>query len=414
VTTIARFDPFTPEAIADPYPHYRRLRDEAPVCWLPDLNAWFVARYDDVATVVHDPATFSSAAGMGALMTGRVGRRRIDAREAFGIDLTQLRVLIASDPPEHTRLRRLLSRAFTPKTISDLEPHLRTVCEGLVDNMVDAARHGEADLVHHIAEPFPVIVIAELLGIPTDRRLDFKRWSNALVGTLAGGANPDEMMPALLEMFTFIAAAVDERTRTPGTDMISLLVNGSDPTDPDALSPIEIALFAILLLVAGNETTTNLIGNGFAALAAHPEQARRLYDDPTLLPGVVEEVLRWDSPVQGLFRATTRPVTLGDTALPQGDTLLISFASANRDESHFVDGDRFDINRNPIDHLAFGHGIHHCLGAALARLEARIVGETLLDRGLHLRPGGEPQRAASPILRGFTRLPVTITRRANA
>jgi cytochrome P450 len=409
MSTVATFDPFSADAIADPYPYYDQLRDQAPVAWLPDLNAWFISRYVDVLTVIHDPATYSSAEGMGALMAGRVGRQRLDAREVFGIDLRQLRVLIASDPPEHTRLRRLLSRAFTPKTIGDLEPHLRSICNELLDDLVNASADGTADLMTHIAVPFPVIVIAELLGIPPEMRLDFKRWSDALVGTLGGGSNPAEALPVLAEMFLFIAEVVDERRRTPGSDMISLLVNGSDPDDPDALSPVEIALFAILLLVAGNETTTNLIGNGFAALSAHPDQARRLYDDPTLLPGVVEEVLRWDSPVQGLFRATTTAVTLGGVELPASDTLLISFASANRDPRHFPDASRFDIDRQPVDHLAFGHGIHHCLGAALARLEARIVGETILLRGLHLTAAGNPLRATSPILRGFTSLPVAVT-----
>jgi cytochrome P450 len=407
MSSTTAFDPFTPDAIADPYPHYERLRDLAPVAWLPDLNAWFVSRYDDVAAVLHDPAGYSSAEGMGALMAGRVGRQRLDAREAFGIDLRQLRVLIASDPPEHTRLRRLLSRAFTPKTVGDLEPHLRDICSDLVRDLELAHTGGTADLMTHVAVPFPVIVIAELLGIPADMRLDFKRWSDALVGTLGGASSAADAIPALAEMFTFIAAVVDERRREPGTDMISLLVNGSDADDPDALSPIEIALFAILLLVAGNETSTNLIGNGFIALHAHPDQARLLQDDPTLLPSAIEEVLRFDAPVQGLFRATTGPVTLGGVDLPEGDTLLISFASANRDPRHFPEAERFDIERRPVDHLAFGHGIHHCLGAALARLEARVVFEAIVDRDLRPAPDRELIRAVSPILRGFTSLPVT-------
>ena len=411
MSSTTAFDPFAPDAVADPYPHYEQLRDHLPVAWLPDLNAWFVSRYDDVVTVLHDPASFSSAEGMGALMAGRVGPQRLDAREVLGIDLRQLRVLIASDPPEHTRLRRLLSRAFTPKTIGDLEPHLRDICNDLVRDLEVAQAEGTADLMTLVAVPFPVIVIAELLGIPADMRLDFKRWSDALVGTLGGASTATDAIPTLAEMFAFIATVVEERRREPGTDMISLLVNGSAPDDPDALSPIEITLFAILLLVAGNETTTNLIGNGLAALWAHPEQAGRLQDDPDLVPLAIEEVLRWDAPVQGLFRATTRPVSLGGVELSEGDTILISFASANRDPRHFPEPDRFDIERRPVDHLAFGHGIHHCLGAALARLEARIVGETMLRRGLRLAPDGVPIRGASPILRGFTSMPVTTSPR---
>jgi cytochrome P450 len=404
--TLAGFDPFATDVVADPYPHYARLRDEAPVCWIPEQRLWMVTRYDDVAAVLHDPATFSSAEGMGALMSGGVGRKRVDARGMFGLDLSQMRVLIATDPPDHTRLRRLLSRAFTPKAITELEPHLREVCEGLVDDLLASAHDGRADLVAQVAFPFPVIVIAELLGIPPDRREDFKRWSDALVGALSGDWNPAEAQQTIGEMFVYLADMVEHRRNKPGEDLISRLVGGVDPEDPDALSFVEITLFAILLLVAGNETTTNLIGNGAAAFAAHPDQARLLRDRPELLPAAVEEVLRWDAPVQALFRSTTRPVTLGGVELPAGAMVLVSFAAANRDSRHFVDADRFDIERRPTDHLAFGHGIHYCLGASLARLEARLVGETLLARGVPLHPTGDAQRIDSIILRGFDRYPV--------
>jgi len=404
--TLAGFDPFATDVVADPYPHYARLRDEAPVCWIPEQCLWMVTRYDDVAAVLHDPTTFSSAEGMGALMSGGVGRKRVDARGMFGLDLSQMRVLIATDPPDHTRLRRLLSRAFTPKAITELEPHLRQVCEGLVDDLITASRDGRGDLVTQVAFPFPVIVIAELLGIPPERRDDFKRWSDALVGALSGDWNPVEAQQTIGEMFVYLADMVEHRRREPGEDLISRLVGGVDPDDPDALSFIEITLFAILLLVAGNETTTNLIGNGAAAFAAHPDQARLLRDRPELLPAAVEEILRWDAPVQALFRSTTRPVILGGVELPAGAMVLVSFAAANRDSRHFVDADRFDIERRPTDHLAFGHGIHYCLGASLARLEARLVGETLLARGVALQPTGGAQRIDSIILRGFDRYPV--------
>jgi len=404
--TLAGFDPFATDVVADPYPHYARLRDEAPVCWIPEQHLWMVTRYDDVAAVLHDPTTFSSAEGMGALMSGGVGRKRVDARGMFGLDLSQMRVLIATDPPDHTRLRRLLSRAFTPKAITELEPHLRQVCEGLVDDLITASRDGRGDLVTQVAFPFPVIVIAELLGIPPERRDDFKRWSDALVGALSGDWNPVEAQQTIGEMFVYLADMVEHRRCEPGEDLISRLVGGVDPDDPDALSFIEITLFAILLLVAGNETTTNLIGNGAAAFAAHPDQARLLRDRPELLPAAVEEILRWDAPVQALFRSTTRPVTLGGVELPAGAMVLVSFAAANRDSRHFVDADRFDIERRPTDHLAFGHGIHYCLGASLARLEARLVGETLLARGVALQPTGGAQRIDSIILRGFDRYPV--------
>ncbi|HET9733538.1 MAG TPA: cytochrome P450 [Acidimicrobiales bacterium] len=411
MTTITGFDPFAAQVIDDPYPHYARLRDEAPVCWLEEDNLWMVTRYDDVAAVLHDPATYSSADGMGALMSGQVGRRRIDARDLFGLDMQNLRVLIATDPPDHTRLRRLLSRAFTPRAIAELEPHLRQVCGELVDDLLANAERGHGDLVAQLAFPFPVIVIAELLGIPPERRDDFKRWSDALVGALSGNWNPIGAQQTLAEMFMYLADIVERRRHQPGDDLISRLVAGADPADPDSLSAIEITLFAVLLLVAGNETTTNLLGNGAAAFAAHPDQAQLLSDQPDLLPAAIEEVLRWDGPIQALFRSTTRPVTLAGVDLPAGAMLLVSFAAANRDPRHFLDADRFDIARRPTDHLAFGHGIHYCLGASLARLEARLVGETLFERDAALRPAPGARRVDSIILRGFASYPVTVTAR---
>ena len=408
MSTLTGFDPFAPEVTADPYPDYARLRDHAPVCWIPEQNMWMITRYDDVAAVLHDPTTFSSAEGMGALMSGGVGRNRVDARGLLGLDLRDMRVLIATDPPDHTRLRRLLSRAFTPKAIAELEPHLREVCEGLVDDLIAASHDGRGDLVAQVAFPFPVIVIAELLGIPPDRRDDFKRWSDALVGALSGDWNPVEAQQTIGEMFMYLTEVVELRRHHPGDDLISRLVGGVDPDDPDALSFVEITLFAILLLVAGNETTTNLIGNAAAAFAAHPDQASLLFSRPDLLSAAIEEVLRWDPPVQGLFRATTRPATLAGADIPAGAMVLASFAAANRDSRHFDDAERFDIERRPTDHLAFGHGIHYCLGASLARLEARIIGESLLRRGAHLVPLDGAERIDSVILRGFSRYPVTV------
>jgi len=408
MTTVVDFDPFAPDVIDDPYPHYARLRDEAPVCRIEADNLWMVTRYDDVAAVLHDPATYSSEQGMGELMSGKVGRNRVRASDLLGLDLRAMRVLIATDPPDHTRLRRLLSRAFTPRAITELEPHLRETCESLVEDLLAAADRGEGDLVAQLAFPFPVIVIAELLGIPPERRDDFKRWSDALVGALSGNWNPVEAQQTLTEMFLYLADVVERRRREPGDDLISRLVAGSDPDDPDSLSSIEITLFAVLLLVAGNETTTNLLGNGAAALAAHPDQARLLHDQPDLLPAAIEEILRWDGPIQGLFRGTTRPVTLAGVDLPAGAMLLVSFAAANRDSRHFPDADRFDIRRRPTDHLAFGHGIHYCLGASLARLEARLVGETLLARDARLEPLPGASRVESSLLRGFTRFPVEV------
>jgi cytochrome P450 len=353
---------------------------------------------------VHDPIRFSSAEGMGGLMTGRVGPYRLDAREALGFDIRGLRVLIASDPPDHTRLRRLLSRAFTPRSIAALEPHLRELAVSMVDDLLDAGDQG--DLVAQVAEPFPVTVIAELLGIPPERRLDFKRWSDALVGALAGGWEPLAAQGAVLEMFMYLSEVVSDRAAHPTDDLIGRLVAGADEDDDEPLSPAEITMFAILLLVAGNETTTNLIGNGYNALVDQPDVVRRLRRDPSLVPAAVEEVLRFDGPIQALFRGATCDVELAGTTIPEGSTLMVAFSAANHDPDHYAEPDRFDLDRDAHDHLGFGHGIHYCLGASLARLEARIVAETLLARTRSIEPTAPGTRVDGLVLRGFTSLPV--------
>lgn len=392
-----------PEVRANPYPWYSQLRSAGPVRQLAD-GVWIALGYDAVVTALRNPLLFSSAEGMGGLMTGRVGPNRVDSKEAFGLDLRGLRVLIASDPPDHTRLRRLLSRAFTPRSVMALEPRLRQICESMVDNLVEAGASG--DLVGQLAYPFPVTVIAELLGIPSSRRGDFKRWSDALVGALSGGWDLASAQQPIFEMFAYINEVVAERQARPTDDLIGRLVTAEDQGEDEPLSPLEITMFAILLLVAGNETTTNLVGNAFFALVAHPNQRKRLRADPTGIPAVIEETLRYDAPVQTLFRGAKEDTSLAGVDIPAGSTLMVSFAAANRDPAHFPHPDRFDPDRDAHDHLGFGHGIHYCLGASLARLEARIIGETLLQRTRTIEVTGAPTRVDSLVLRGFSAIPV--------
>ena len=408
MTSVVEFDPFSPEVVADPYPYYEMLLDGPRVSWVPAQEMWMVTRYEDVATVLHNPTVFSSSGGFDALFGGRVGRQRIDLWATAEVDLRDLRILIATDPPDHGRLRQLVGRAFTPKVMTGLEPRLRRLCNELVDTLLAKAERGQVDLVEELAVPFPVIVIAELLGIPPERRRDFRSWSDASVGALSGDWDITDSLTAQGEMLEFMADMVEQRKNDPGEDLISRLVSGNDSDDPGGLSFMEIAMFAILLLVAGNETTTNLIGNGWEAFAHHPDQAELLRADPDLLAPAIEEVLRYDSPVQGLLRATTRPVTLAGVDLPADSLVLASFGAANRDPEHFEDPDRFEIRRRPTDHFAFGHGIHFCLGASLARLEARLVGEALLRADVRLEPVAGAERTDSFILRGFTRYPLRL------
>jgi len=391
----------------DPYPYYGWLRDNEPVHYEPDLDLWLVTRYDDVAAVVHDPTTFSSERGMGRFF--REGLRRGGSEGATLADaLVGIRVLIATDPPDHTRLRRIVNRAFTPKAITALEPHIRGLAAHYVDELLDASERGEADLVTHLAIPLPVIVIAELLGIPPERRHDFRRWSNDMVGGLGGQGDLLAAQTSAFELYQYFDEVVTERRDHPREDLVSRIV---EREGTEGLSTLDVVSFCVLLLLAGNETTTNLLGNLTAALFEHPDIAEQLWANPALVPAAVEEALRYDAPVQGLFRATTDDATIGGHRLATGQTLMALFASANRDPAHFTDPDRFDLARDGADHLAFGHGIHYCLGASLARLEASAAYDALINRTSRLAPAGPAQRVDSLALRGFTTLPVTATPR---
>jgi len=253
-----------------------------------------------------------------------------------------------------------------------------------------------------------VIVIAELMGIPPGRRDDFKRWSDAMIGGLSPDADRGAQATAMMEMFACFNDVIAERRETPADDLISLLVNGSEP-----LSNQELLMFFMLLLVAGNETTTNLISNLYLALFDRPDVASRLAEDRTRIPAAIEEALRFDAPVQCLFRNTNCDVELAGRVIPEGSRVVVLYASANRDGEHYRDADRFELDRfnpsrGPSDHVAFGSGIHLCLGAALARLEARVVTEVLLDRTIGLRRGGDGERIHNLLVRGMRRLPVAL------
>lgn len=383
--TLAPLEPLDPAFLADPYPTYRRLRDEDPV-HREAHGSWVLSRYDDVTQALRDHDRFSSA----PMNMGAPG----------------FKFLIGSDPPDHTRLRRLVNKPFHPAAIAQLEPRIRAICDELFDDLLAANETGEADLIQHLGYPLPVIVIAELLGIPSERRADFKRWSDAMLGGLSEDFDRSVGGLAAMEMFAYFNDVIAARRDHPGTDLISLLVGGSEP-----LNNMELQMFCMLLLVAGNETTTNLISNGALALFDHPEAVARLREAPDLVPAAIEEALRYDAPVQSLMRVTTAPIELHGVRLPPQAIVTVLYGSANRDERHYPDADRFVADRfagarGVADHAGFGAGIHFCLGAPLARLEARVVAETLLTRTRHLRRTGEGERTSNLIVRGMKRLPV--------
>jgi cytochrome P450 len=286
--------------------------------------------------------------------------------------------------------------------VADMEPRIREIARELLDRV---AADGRMDLVRDLSIPLPVTVIAEILGVDPARRDDFKRWSDAIIGVSGAAANPN-LQRDLEEFRDYFQAAIDERRASPREDLLSALVAAEE--NHVRLSPDEVLAFTILLLIAGNETTTNLIGNAMLALFAHPDQLTAVRADAALIPNMIEEALRFDSPVQFLFRSATQDVQLGGATIPAGATVVPMYASANRDHRKFPEADRFDVSRNTQGHLAFGLGVHFCLGAPLARLEAKVVFEELFARcGVISRVGdGPPERVNSPFLRGLRSLPV--------
>jgi cytochrome P450 len=302
-------------------------------------------------------------------------------------------------------MRNMVNRAFTPRMVADMEPRIREITRELLGAVVD---RGEMDLVRDLAIPLPVTVIAEILGVDPALRDDFKRWSNAIVNGDMGAAPGDrEAIGREIEEFqSFFERVIDERRREPKDDLISAVVR-VDPDDADPLTPDEVLAFTGLLLIAGNETTTNLIGNAMLALFEHEDQLASVCRDASRISNMVEEALRYDSPVQFLFRTATEDVEVAGAVIPKDGTVIPIYASGNRDDRRFPDGDRFDISRNTQGHLAFGLGVHFCLGAPLARLEARVAFEELFARmgSLH-RTTNSVERINSMFLRGLATLPV--------
>jgi cytochrome P450 len=367
------------------------MRDTNPIAFNPDFRSWSVFRYDDVERVLSEYASFSS--------------RFAADEEDEGHPLASS--LVATDPPRHRQLRSLVSQAFTPRAIARLEPRIEEITTELL-NRIDRADH--MDIVDDLSYPLPVIVIAEMLGIPAEDRELFKRWSDAVVtgqhevasGNYHGGLTP------IREMSAYFLARMAERRNTPGEDLISGLLAAQE--EDQHLGEMDVLGFCILLLVAGNETTTNLIANAVLCFAEFPGALAAIRSEPGLLPDAIEEVLRYRSPVQSMFRTVARDTMLGDQRLKVGERVVAWIGSANRDPSQFPGPDRFDPRRAPNRHLAFGHGIHYCLGAPLARLEARIALGQLLRRfpDLRIAPNAQLEPLGGHVVYGVKHLPVTL------
>lgn len=373
----------------DPFPQYERMRESAPVFFDEQTGSWHVFRYDDVQRVLSEHASFSSRMG---------GDEPSEAGQLFASSL------ITTDPPRHRQLRSLVTQAFTPKAVDALAPRI----SGLTDELLEGiASRGSADLIEALAYPLPVIVISELMGIPAEDRDRFKQWSDVIVSQTRTSAVTEDHQAANQEMTGYFLDLIEQRRNRPGDDLISNLLAAE--IDGQKLNVAELLGFCALLLVAGNETTTNLIGNAVLCFTEVPGTIERIVKEPPLLPRAIEEVLRFRSPVQSMYRVTVADTALGDVRIPAGAPVVAWIGSANRDERQFERPAQFDVDRGQIRHLAFGHGIHFCLGAPLARLEARIALEATLSRlpGLTLGRGPQLERMDSTIVYGLKALPVT-------
>jgi hypothetical protein len=374
------FDLGNPVTNANPFPEFARLRAEDPVHWSPVMKAWIVTRYADVKQVALNNRQIS-ADRLTPFFKANPEYQR-GSIESLVRYLNHW--MVFRDPPDHTRLRRLFTKAFTPTAVANLRPNIEDIVAHLIDTMLAKARRGEAvDYVADFAYPLPASVIMDLLGVPRADLDRVKLWSDDIalfIGTAQVAGNKYLRAEAGAKaMSGYFRTLVEARTAQPTADMISQLVLARD--DRDALTTDEIIGTAILLLFAGHETTTNLLGNTMRQLFTHRDQWDALCADPTLIPNAVEEVLRLDTSVVAWRRVTTEPVTIGGVSVPQGAKLMLLLAAAGHDPRHYVEPDRLDIRRaNARDHIAFGKGIHFCLGAALARLEGQIaIGSTVAD-----------------------------------
>jgi len=413
---LAKTNPFDPAVLESPWEYYRALRAEAPVFKDPFLGLYHVASYDLVLEAVRDFETFSNrfAPAMGgAALAQLAGDPELEALAAKSYPPVD--TMLTADPPEHRRFRGLVNKAFTPRRVDGLEAGIEKLASGLVDAFV---ADGQLEVLSQFSVPLPLTVIADQLGVPRADLPRFKRWTDGFTAQLSGMAFGEDMKEAtrrILEFQQYFAARIEEARQAPREDILSDLVRAR----VEGERPLDVAeMLSILqqLLVAGNETTAAAIAEGLLLLVRHPDQLALVREDPSLVPGLVEEVLRLSTPTTCMWRRVKRDTVLGGVAIPEGSMALLRYASANRDEKRFPDPDRFDVRRaNAGDHLAFGHGIHFCLGAMLARKEMTVAFRTLLARldGFRLTPGApEPRHKPSILLRGLAELHLSFDRRA--
>jgi cytochrome P450 len=386
---------------SNPYPAYKMLRDAGRVMWQEMMQAWLVTGYDEVQAILKDHARFSSER--------QRSNNRLVAQLTEQQDQGMLRrtaTMLSADPPSHTRMRTLVNKAFTPRAVEQMRPHIQEIADGLLDAVPDPKSF---DVVKDLAIPLPIIVIAEMLGVPPSEREQFKSWSTDIASVLGSGTQPGDAIQSAQrsseELREYFAAVIADRRKEPKKDLISALIAARD--HGDALSEDELLATCVLLLVAGNETTTNLIGNGTLALLRNPDERRKLQEDPSIIVSAVEEMLRYDGPVQATSRVVLEDVEFGGKEMKPGQIVITFLGAANHDPAQFPDPERLDLRREDNRHVAFGQGIHYCLGAPLARVEGQIAISSLLRRFPHIEAAfDQPDWGNSFILRGLRSLPV--------
>lgn len=402
---IEGFDPLTefrtPQHRADPHPRYHRLRAEAPVLLVPEWDELILFRHADCEAVLRDHR-FSS--------NPQHRRLQLPADEQdvrTRLSGTNANVLLFIDPPDHTRIRRLVSKAFTPRRVEEMRPHIQEIVDGILD---DAQERRELDVVMDLGYQLPVTVICEMLGVPKEDRHLFHEWSAGATRLLDGIIPADVRTRALdgaMQIINYLNGIIAERRRSPGVDLLSALIMAEE--EGETLTEEELRSMSLLLFVAGHETTMNLIANGTHALLRHRHQLERLRNDPGLVRAGVEELLRFDGPVHLTGRTATQDLEVAGVPIERGQAVITLLAAANRDPSVFDDPDGLDVNRDPNPHLTFSQGIHYCLGASLARAEAQVAIGSLVQRFPSLELLTDPVRYRDHfILRGFEELRVAV------
>lgn len=395
-----------PRTIADPYPRYHQLRAEDPVRWNKGVNAWILTRYSDVSAALRYDRL--SAERITAL-TGLIGESGGESARQF--ERTFLKMMLFSDPPDHTRLRSLANKAFTPRVVEQIRSHIQGIVKGLLDGVQpDGDREpGKIDVITDLAYPLPAIVIAEMLGAEPKDRDQFKKWSDDLAAFLGNirivSETYESAMKSVAELIDYLRELVAQRRKEPKDDLISALVMAED--QGDSFTQEELFSMCVLLIFAGHETTTNLISNGILAPLNNPSELAKLRQNPSLIVPAIEEIIRYDGPVQTTTRTALEPLEIGGKQIAKGDRISLTLGAANRDPAQFPDPDRMDITRGENRHVGFGFGIHFCLGAALARMESQLAIGAMVERMPELRlESADLVWRDNPILRGVNSLPV--------